>query len=496
MQSPQYILALDQGTSSSRALLFDENGRVVKKGQRSLVSRYPLPGWVEQDPEEIWSSQWSAVQDCLDGVDRAAILALGIANQRETIILFERATGKPVYPAISWQCRRTFKDCTDLKAQGAGPMVRDKTGLPLDAYFSATKIAWILDAVPGLRRRAEHGEIAVATVDSWLVYKLTGGRQHVTDASNAARTSLFNIHTLLWDQDLLGLFRVPGAVLPTIVDSSGRLAYTEASLLGRSVPITGLAGDQQAALFGHRAFERGMAKNTYGTGAFLLMNTGDRPVTSSHGLLTTVAWRVAHEPIQYALEGSVFSAGSAIQWLRHQLHIIEPHDDIDALARSVQDTGDVYFVPAFSGTGAPSWDANARGTIVGLTQATNRSHLIRAALESIAFQTRDVLDAMRSDANIDVKTLPVDGGVTRNRFLMSFQADILNLPVVRLSLEEATALGAAFLAGSGVGLWEKGHFPAIEGELETFWPSMEDNRRNGLYQRWQLALNKAGGWTQ
>ncbi len=341
IESPRYILALDQGTSSSRAILFDEDGRIVRMGQRSLASRYPRPGWVEQDPEEIWSSQWSAVQDCLAGVDRALILAVGIANQRETIILFERATGKPVYPAIGWQCQRTFNVCADLKAQGVGPLVRDKTGLPLDAYFSATKIAWILDEVPGLRRRADLGEIAAATVDSWLMHKLTGGRHHLTDVSNAARTSLFNIQTLLWDQDLLRLFRVPPAVLPTVVDSSGLLAYSEASLLGRSVPIAGLAGDQQAALFGHRAFERGMAKNTYGTGAFLLMNTGQRPVSSSHGLLTTVAWRLPKEPTQYALEGSVFSAGSAIQWLRHQLRIIEPHDDMDALVASIQDTGDV-----------------------------------------------------------------------------------------------------------------------------------------------------------
>lgn len=495
--SDQYVLALDQGTTSSRAILFNQQGIPVATGQKEFRQIFPQPGWVEHDPDEIWASQWMAVQDCLAQaqVDTSQIQAIGIGNQRETTLLWDRKTGKPVYNAIVWQCRRTAEMCDQLRNQGLHSVFQDKTGLVLDAYFSGTKVAWILDHVPGLRQRAENGDIMFGTVDSWLIYQLTRGKYHVTDFTNASRTLLFNIHTLSWDDELLRILNIPSAVCPTVVDSSGIVAMTDTSWFGREIPIAGIAGDQQAALFGQGCFEPGMAKNTYGTGSFLLMNTGKEPVPSTHGLVTTIAWGIKGQ-VEYALEGSIFVTGAVVQWLRDELRIIDHADETEALAQSVPDTGDVYVVPAFVGLGAPYWDSYARGTIVGLTRGTTRAHLVRASLESIAYQTRDVLDAMSQDSGQTLDLLRVDGGAIKNSFLAQFQADILGCSVERPKVTETTARGAAYLAGLATGVWSnRADLSATLAVEATFRSSIAEAERNRLYRRWQQAVSRSRDWT-
>ncbi|HLT57248.1 MAG TPA: glycerol kinase GlpK [Limnochordales bacterium] len=493
----RWILALDQGTTSSRAILFDAHGRPAAVAQQPFRQQYPRPGWVEHDPEEIWATQLATAQQALAqaGVDAADVAAVGIANQRETTILWDRATGQPVAPAIVWQDRRTAGMCDALKEQGAEALVRAKTGLVLDPYFSATKIAWLLDHVEGLRARAQRGEIAFGTVDTWLIYRLTGGRVHATDYTNASRTMLFNIHTLAWDDELLALFGdIPRALLPEVKPSSHIYGETRPELFGAAIPIGGVAGDQQAALFGQTCFEAGMAKNTYGTGSFLLMNTGAKPVASRHGLLTTVAWGV-DGAVSYALEGSVFVTGAAVQWLRDGLGIIADAAETQSLAQSVPDTGGVYLVPAFAGLGAPHWDPYARGLIVGITRGTTRAHVVRAALEAIAYQTVDVVRAMEQDAGVPLRALRVDGGAAVNDFLMQFQADVLNVPVERPAVTETTALGAAYLAGWAAGVWQS------PGDIRTQWhlnrrfaPAMDGARRTALLGGWRRAVERALGW--
>ncbi|HNO43735.1 MAG TPA: glycerol kinase GlpK, partial [Ottowia sp.] len=465
----RYVLALDQGTTSSRAIAFDEQGRVAALAQREFAQHFPQPGWVEHDADEIWVSQLAVARDCIQKLAAAQhgqapkaieIVAIGITNQRETTLLWERATGRPLAPAIVWQDRRTTARCEQLRSQGqAGPIQR-QTGLVLDAYFSATKLEWLLDQVPGARARAEAGELAFGTIDSWLIWQLTGGRVHATDPSNAARTMLMNIHTLDWDDQLLRLFHIPRAVLPRIVPSSGVLGETAPVLFGRPIPIAGVAGDQQAATFGQACFAPGMAKNTYGTGCFMLMNTGHQAVPSRNRLLTTVGWQGsaagARHRTAYCLEGSVFMAGATVQWLRDGLQMIQTASEIEALAASVPDTGDVFLVPAFAGLGAPDWDGRARGTLVGLTRGSTRAHIARAALEAIALQSADIFGAMSRDSGIALTELRVDGGASRNDLLMQIQADLLGVPVVRPRVTETTALGAAYLAGLATGVWPDG----------------------------------------
>ncbi len=492
-----YVLALDQGTTSSRAILFDHRGRVVAVAQREFRQMYPRPGWVEHDPEEIWFTQLSTAREALQraGVAAADVAAIGITNQRETTVLWDRATGTPVAPAIVWQDRRTAGMCDALKAQAAESLVRAKTGLVLDPYFSATKVAWLLDNVAGLRARAERGEIAFGTVDAWLVYRLTGGRVHATDYSNASRTLFFNIHTLSWDDELLELFgRVPRAVLPEVKPSSAIYGATAPDLLGAAIPIGGIAGDQQAALFGQACFEVGMAKNTYGTGSFLLLNTGAKPVASEHGLLTTVAWGMGGE-VTYALEGSVFVTGAAVQWLRDGLGLITNAAETEALANSVPDTGGVYLVPAFTGLGAPYWDPYARGALVGITRGTTRAHIVRAALEAIAYQTCDVMRAMEQDAGVPLRALRVDGGAAVNNLLMQFQSDVLGVPVERPAVTETTALGAAYLAGLAAGVWQSQDEIRAQWHLDRrFEPAMEADRREQLLAGWRRAVERSLGW--
>jgi glycerol kinase len=494
----RYVLALDQGTSGSTALVVDAEGRVRARGYAELPQYYPRPGWVEHDPEEIWTSVERAARAALAeaGVGGGEVAALGITNQRETTVLWDRATGAPVHRAIVWQCRRTAPLCERLRAEGLEPLVRARTGLVLDAYFSGTKVRWLLDEVPGLRRRAERGGVAFGTVDSWLVWRLTGGAVHVTDATNASRTLCLNLATGDWDDELLAVLGIPRAVLPAVGPSAGVVGETvDLGWLPRGVPIAGLAGDQQAALFGQGCDRPGDAKNTYGTGCFLLLNTGDRPVASTRGLLTTVAWRL-HGRTTYALEGSVFVAGAALQWLRDGLGVLRSAAESQALAESVADTGGVYFVPAFVGLGAPYWDMYARGTIVGLTRGTTAAHLVRAALEAIAYQSRDVLEAMAADAGLAVPALRVDGGAAANDFLCQFQADILGLPVVRPAVIETTALGAAYLAGLGSGLWPS--LAALRGRRapveRTFEPAMDETTRRRHHEGWRRAVERARGW--
>jgi len=453
----KFILALDQGTTSSRAIIFDHSGAIVATAQKEIEQIFPRPGWVEHSPNEIWETQAGVAVEALAraGVSAREIAAIGITNQRETTIVWERATGRPICNAIVWQDRRTAEMCTDLVAHGHEKLIADKTGLVIDAYFSGTKLRWILDNVSGARARANAGELAFGTVDSWLIWKLTAGRAHVTDASNASRTLLFNIHSGDWDDELLSLLHVPRALLPQVVASSGVAAETAGELLAARIPIAGIAGDQQAALFGQRCIKPGMVKNTYGTGCFMLMQTGDNAISSSNKLVTTTAWRIGGHD-QYALEGSVFIAGAVVQWLRDSLGIIKSANEVEALAVSVPDNGGVYFVPAFAGLGSPHWDAYARGTIVGLTRGTGAAHIARAALESIAYQTVDVLRAMERDAGIELTELRVDGGATRNDLLMQFQADVLGVNVVRSQVAETTALGAAYLAGLAVAYWRDG----------------------------------------
>ena len=492
-----YVLALDQGTTSSRAIIFDRKARVVSLAQREIRQIFPQPGWVEHDPLEIWESQLAVARQAVAsaGITPPQVAAIGITNQRETTILWDRATGTPVHNAIVWQCRRSAPLCDALKAKGLESAVRERTGLVIDAYFSGTKIQWLLEHVPGLRSRAERGEVCFGTVDSWLVFKLSGGKAWVTDYSNASRTMLFNIHRLTWDPDLCEALGVPLRMLPEVRPSSQVYARTVDGLFGAEVPVAGIAGDQQASLFGQACFHPGMAKNTYGTGCFLLVHTGERPVASRAGLLTTIAASPIEGRPEYALEGSVFIAGAAIQWLRDGLQVITTSAESEHLAASVPDTGGVYFVPAFVGLGAPHWDMYARGTILGLTRGTTRAHLVRAALEAVAYQTREVLDAATSDGGLQLTELRVDGGATANNLLMQIQADILGTPVVRPVVKETTALGAAYLAGLAVGYWTGRDEIAQNWAADRrFLPAMDGRRRDELYAGWRRAVSRAAGW--
>ena len=487
-----YILALDQGTTSSRAIIFDSEGQPRGSAQRELRQIYPQPGWVEHDPVEIWESVQAVALEVLErtALNAAAIAAIGITNQRETTILWDRRSGEPIANAIVWQCRRTAPLCEQLKSEGFDKIILGKTGLVTDAYFSGTKVAWLLDNVPGARERAERGELAFGTVDSFLIWKLTEGRVHATDVSNASRTMLFNIHTLDWDDEILGRLRIPRSLLPQVKPSSAVIGET--TLLGAAVPVSGVAGDQQAATFGQVCLQPGMTKNTYGTGCFLLMNTGTEGIASRSGLVTTIGWQLGEQRPVYALEGSVFIAGAAVQWLRDELQIVHNASETEALASSLEDNGGVFFVPAFVGLGAPYWNAFARGTVVGLTRGSGRAHLARAALEAVAFQTRDVTDAMAADSGIALQTLRVDGGMVHNSFLMQFQADILGVPVQPAAIAETTALGAAYLAGLATGFWASPADLARYWKAErTFEPRMSAELRAELYSHWQHAVATA-----
>lgn len=490
-----FILSLDQGTTSSRAILFDHDGKVLKSSQQEFTQIYPKPGWVEHDPKEIWESQIKVAQEV--ATDAEAIAAIGITNQRETTLLWDKTTGEPVYNAIVWQDRRTSGFCDALKAEGFDKIILQHTGLVTDAYFSGTKVAWILDNVEGVRSRAEAGKLAFGTVDSYLVWKLTGGRLHITDVTNASRTLLYDIHKGEWAQAILERFNIPRAILPEVKASSAIYGETDPALFGKALPIAGIAGDQQAATFGQACYKPGMAKNTYGTGCFMLMQTGDKAQSSSHNLLSTIAWKVADEPMQYALEGSIFIAGAAVQWLRDELKLIQHAGESEAIARSIEDTSGVYVVPAFVGLGAPYWDQYARGTIVGLTRGTGRAHIVRATLEAIAYQTRDVVEAMSADSGLDLDTLRVDGGAVANDFLMQFQADILGVPVQRPQVTETTALGAAYLAGLAVGFWKSQEEIAKQWLVEaTFEPKMSADKRDSLYAGWKRAVERSKAWAE
>jgi len=497
--SERYILALDQGTTSSRAALVNGASRIVAMAQKELTQHYPKPGWVEHDPLEIWESQREVMRRVLadSGTSPRQIEAIGITNQRETTILWDRDTGRPVYNAIVWQCRRTAEICNGLKRSGFEPVLRERTGLVADAYFSATKVKWILDEVEGARRKAEQGKVLFGTVDSWLLWNLTGGKVHATDCSNASRTMLYNIREQRWDREICEQLAVPPALLPEVRPSSGVYGAAEPRLFeGRSIPIAGIAGDQQAALFGQACFEPGMAKNTYGTGCFLIMNTGKSLQASSRGLLSTIAWDLGRGVV-YALEGSVFIAGAVVQWLRDGLNLLTEAKQSEQAARQVEDAGGVYFVPAFVGLGAPYWDMQARGAILGLTQGVSKNHLIRAALESIAFQTRDVLEAIQADSGLSLGELRADGGAAANDFLMQFQADILGVPVVRPKVVETTALGAAYLAGLAVGFWKNPESIAKAWGLDRrFSPGMPAARREALYTGWKKAVARAMRWEE
>ena len=494
----QYIMALDAGTTSNRCILFDQEGRVRAAAQKEFPQIFPRPGWVEHDAREIWATQLGVAVEAMGkiGATAADITAIGITNQRETTVVWDRATGEPVYNAIVWQCRRTSAYCDELKARGYAEAIRRKTGLVVDAYFSGPKIRWILDNVPGARRRAEAGELLFGTVETWLIWLLTGGRVHVTDYSNASRTMLFNINTLDWDEELLDLMDIPRSMLPTPVPSSQVYGETDPGFFGRSIPIAGAAGDQQAALFGQACFTPGQAKNTYGTGCFLLMNTGDKPVFSSSGLVTTVAWSLGNR-VSYALEGSIFVAGAAIQWLRDEMRLIDSAADSEYHAGKVADTAGCYVVPAFTGLGAPYWDQYARGAIVGLTRGVNKNHIIRATLESIAYQVSDVLEAMRADSGIALTSLKVDGGASSNNVLMQLQADILQVTVHRPVCVETTALGAAYLAGLAVGYWSSQEEIARNWAVDrTFLPAITTQERDKKLQGWKRAVIRAFDWEE
>jgi glycerol kinase len=491
-----FILALDQGTTSSRALLFDERGHIRALAQKEFAQIFPKPGWVEHDPHEIWATQLAVATEALarGGVKAADIAAIGITNQRETTIIWDRDTGEPIHNAIVWQDRRTAGMCDAVKAAGHEPLITAKTGLVLDAYFSGTKVKWLLDNVPAARDRAAAGKLAFGTVDAWLIWKLTGGARHVTDVTNASRTLLFDVNLNAWDAELLELFDIPRSLLPEVRMSSGVAGETAGNLLAARIPIAGIAGDQQAALFGQRCTRAGLVKNTYGTGCFMLMHTGGTPIRSRHKLVTTAACATDSVP-QYALEGSVFVAGAAVQWLRDGLQIIRASADVEPLARSVPDTGGVYVVPAFTGLGSPHWDAYARGAIVGLTRGSGAAHVARATLESIAYQTVDVLQAMENDAGVKLAELRVDGGATRNDLLMQFQADMLGVPVVRPRVHETTALGAAYLAGLAVGYWKSASDIDAQWEIEkVFEPQMSRDRADALLHGWRKAVLRAKGW--
>ena len=493
---PDYILSFDQGTTSSRAIVFNKQGAVVATSQKEFTQIFPQPGWVEHDASEIWSTQLGVATEAIlkAGLSIRDIAAIGITNQRETTVVWDRATHQPICNAIVWQDRRTAAYCDQLKKDGADIAIKAKTGLVTDAYFSGTKVRWILENVPGAKAKAAKGELCFGTIDSWLLWKLTNGKVHATDVSNASRTLLFNIHTMQWDDDLLKLFGIPKSMLPEVRSSSEVYGHTENVLA--NVPVSGIAGDQQSALFGQMCIQPGMVKNTYGTGCFMLMNTGDKPVDSKNNLLTTVAWKINNQ-VQYALEGSVFIGGAVVQWLRDGLHIIQTSAAVEELALKVPDNGGVYMVPAFTGLGAPYWNQHARGAILGITRGTTDAHIARAAIESIAFQTMDVLKAMEADAGLPVKEVRVDGGATINSHLMQFQSDLLNTTVIRPSITETTALGAAYLAGLGVGFWNN-----ID-ELQQYWqkdkvfkPTMDEAKRSDLQKNWKKAIRAAQAWTE
>ena len=488
----QYILALDQGTSSSRAIVFDEKGETCAVAQREFRQIFPKSGWVEHDPHEIWSSQASVIAEAIATLDINGlnIAGIGITNQRETTIVWDSETEEPVYNAIVWQDRRTSDYCDELKKQGVTDMIRQKTGLIIDAYFSATKIKWILDNVPGARERAEKGKLLFGTVDTWLIWRLTRGEVHVTDVSNASRTMLFNINTLEWDQELLDLFRIPRSMMPEVKSSSEVYGHTKTTIFAHKVPIAGIAGDQQAALFGQMCTEPGMVKNTYGTGCFLLMNSGEKPILSKNNLITTVAWKIGNR-VNYALEGSIFVGGSVVQWLRDGLGVINSSSEVEELASRVHDTNGVYFVPALTGLGAPWWDQYARGTIVGISRGTTTAHIARAALEGIAFQTMDITNAMSLDAGVPLKELKVDGGASRNNLLMQFQADILGTRVIRPQVVETTALGAAYLAGLAVGYWSSIDEIRKQWQIDSvFEPSWDADKVQKAQAGWRDAVRR------
>ena len=497
MAASGYILAIDQGTTSTTAIAVDGSGKVVWQSSTEIQQMFPQAGWVEHNPEELFGSIMEVVEDVLEETEISPrqIRAIGITNQRETTLVWDRSSGRPVTNAVVWQCRRTAPLCEALRAQGLEETVRAKTGLPIDAYFSATKIRWILDNIPNGQRRAESGELAFGTVDSWLVWNLTNGTTHVTDVTNASRTMLYNINSLGWDSELLDDLDIPLAMMPRVVPSSGICGYASGSLFrGQSIPIAGLAGDQHAALFGQACFNRGMVKNTYGTGSFVLMNTGDSLVPSKHGLVTTIAWKLGDE-VSYALEGSIFSTGATVQWLRDGLELFNSLSEVEELAMQAVDNGGVYLVPAFTGLGAPHWDMYARGAIVGITRGTNRSHLARAALESTAYQTKDVIDAMFADTGVQISNLRVDGGGSENSLLMQFQSDLLGVVIECSTVKETTALGAAYFAGLAVGFWESTEeIQDMWARDRTYTPDMSDEIRDGLYGNWKHAVERAKGW--
>ena len=488
----KYILALDQGTSSSRAIVFDQHGQTKAVAQKEFTQIFPKPGWVEHNPMEIWSSQASVIAEAITSIDINGldIAGIGITNQRETTIVWDAETGEPVYNAIVWQDRRTSEYCDMLKGKGLTDMIRSKTGLIIDAYFSATKIRWILENVPYAREKAEQGKLRFGTVDTWLIWMLTRGEVHVTDVSNASRTMVYNIHDLCWDKDLLELFGIPESMMPQVKSSSEVYGYTKTTLFAHEVPIAGIAGDQQAALFGQMCTEPGSVKNTYGTGCFLLMNSGEKPITSSNNLLTTIAWKIG-DKVNYALEGSIFVAGSVVQWLRDGLGIIKSSSEVEALAASVEDNGGVYFVPALTGLGAPYWDQYAKGCLYGISRGTTAAHIARAALEGIAFQTMDIVTAMQKDAGISLAELKVDGGASRNNLLMQFQADVLGTSVIRPQVTETTALGAAYLAGLAVGYWESiDHIKSQWAVDKAFVPSAPKDEVEALKAGWADAIGR------
>jgi len=493
---PDYILSLDQGTTSSRAIIFDKNGNIVATAQKEFTQHFPQSGWVEHDANEIWSTQVGVASEVVvkAGLHTGDIAAIGITNQRETTVVWDRDTHLPICPAIVWQDRRTADYCDKLKKDGSAEIIREKTGLVTDAYFSGTKVKWILDNVEGARDKAQRGELCFGTVDSWLLWKLTNGEVHATDVSNASRTLLFNIHTMQWDAELLSLFGIPENMLPEVRSSSEVYGHTENILSAARIPVAGIAGDQQSALFGQMCTEPGMVKNTYGTGCFMLMNTGEKPVVSQNNLLTTVAWKIDGK-VQYALEGSVFIGGAVVQWLRDGLRIIQTSKDVEELARKVSDNGGVYLVPAFTGLGAPYWNQHARGTIVGISRGTSDAHIARVAVESIAFQSMDLLQSMEADAGIPIRELRVDGGATVNDQLMQFQSDLLNTKVIRPDVTETTALGAAYLAGLATGFWKDVEEVRQNWKAnKTFEPTMDDTQRRTLRKDWQRAVKAAQAW--
>lgn len=494
----KYILSIDQGTTSSRAIVFNHEGKIVSVAQNEFTQIYPKPAWVEHDADEIWGTTIGVIADALGKADilRKQIAAIGITNQRETTVVWDAETGKPIYNAIVWQDRRTASICDELTRKGLEEKIRNKTGLLIDAYFSGTKIKWILDNVKGAREKAEKGKLRFGTIDTWLIWKLTNGKVHVTDYTNASRTLIYNIFELCWDEELLDELGIPSSMLPEVKQSSEVYGNTDLDVFGSAIPIAGIAGDQQAATFGQVCYEKGMAKNTYGTGCFMLMNTGEKAVKSKHGLLTTIAWGI-NGKVNYALEGSIFIGGAAVQWLRDELRVIDSAPDSQYFAEKVSDTAGVYVVPAFAGLGAPYWDMYARGAIVGLTRGASKEHIIRATLESIAYQTRDVLEAMEADSGIKLKTLRVDGGAVQNDFLMQFQSDILGTEVERPLISETTALGAAYLAGLAVGYWSSQEELSKKWNCDTlFSAQMEEEKKEKLYAGWKRAVERAKGWEE